>query len=105
DASLRISIGAANFTARAMPSPARLEVLMLVDPPAPEIIAPVRLMSTLHSRYLPQLKHGGSFDVMHLRRQACIQGFDDALLLTDDGFVAEGATFNIGFFHHAALLW
>lgn len=105
DASLRISIGAANFTARAMPSPARLEVLMLVDPPAPEIIAPVRLMSMLHSRYLPQLKHGGSFDVMHLRRDARMQGFDDALLLTQDGFVAEGATFNIGFFHHDALLW
>lgn len=105
DASLRINVGAANYTARHMPDPARIEVLMLVDPPAPEMVAPVRLMSVVHARYLPQIKHAGGFDLLHLRRHAREQGFDDALLLAADGFVAEGTTFNTGFFDHDALVW
>ena len=105
DASLRVSIGAANFTARQMPMPARIEVLVLVDPPAAEIVAPVRLMSATYARYLPQIKHNGMFDLFHLRRHARAAGFDDALLVTPEGFVAEGTTFNVGFFSGDALVW
>lgn len=105
DASLRVSVGAANFTARSMEGPARLEVLVLVDPPAPEHVEPVRLMSVVHARYLPQIKHGGMFDLLHLRRRAQGLGFDDAVLLTPDGFVAEGTTWNVGFFRGNALVW
>lgn len=105
DASLRVSVGAANFTARSMEAPARLEVLVLVDAPAAERVEPVRLMGVVHARYLPQIKHSGMFDLFHLRRRARGLGFDDAVLLTPEGFVVEGTTFNVGFFSGDALVW
>lgn len=105
DASLRLSVAAANYTARRMPEPAQLEVLVLVDPPAPERNAPVRLMSVVHPHYLPQIKHSGGFGLSHLRRHAQARGFDDALVLGTDGAVAEGTTFNVGFLERDVLVW
>lgn len=105
DASLRIRIGARNFSARAMPSPAQIETLMLVDQPAQPRTEPARLASFRHQRHLPSIKHNGNFDLFELRRRALAQGFDDALWLDPLGFVAEGTTFNVGFFHDDALIW
>ncbi len=105
DASLRIRIGARNFNARAMPAPARIETLLLVDPPAPARTEPVRLASFQHLRYLPQLTHCGNFDLFELRRRALALGFEDALLLDAHGHIAEGTTFNIGFFRGDDLIW
>lgn len=105
DASVRISVVPGNWSARGMPEPARMRVLMLVDPPAASPQAAVSLRSFAHERYLPRFKHLGSFDLVHLRRQARIQGFDDAVLRTRDGFLSEGATFSIGFFRGEALVW
>ncbi len=105
DASLRISIGARNYNARAMPSPAQIETLLLVDSPAPLRGTPMRLGTFRHVRHLPQLKHCGNFDMFELRRQAIAQGFDDALLLAPDEHIAEGPTFNVGFFQGDELIW
>ncbi len=106
DAGLRISIGARNYCARSMPAPAQLETLILVDPPAMPRTEPARLMSFRHSHPFPGFKHAGNFDLLHLRRQALEQGFDDALLLDADGAITEGPTFNIGFFQgDDALVW
>ena len=105
DAGLRISIGACNYCARSMSGPARLETLILVDPPAPAQRDPVRLMSFRHDHAFPTLKHAGNFDLLHLRRQALTQGFDDAVLLGPSGEISEGATFSLGFFAGDALIW
>lgn len=105
DASLQIRIGARNFNARAIPAPAQIETLLLVDPPAPARTEPVRLASFQHLRYMPQLKHSGNFDLFELRRRALAQGFDDALLLDPNGHIAEGTTFNVGFFRGDDLMW
>ncbi len=105
DASLRISVIAGNYSARAMPSPAHIDTLVLVDPPAPEPTMPVRLKSFTHERHLPQFKHLGNFDVFHLRRQALVQGFDDAVFCTREGLLSEGPTFSLGFFADDALVW
>ena len=105
DASLRISIGARNYSARAMPLPAQIETLLLVDPPASARSTPMRLSTFRHVRHLPQLKHCGNFDMFELRWQALAHGFDDALLLTPDDHIAEGPTFNVGFFQGDELIW
>ena len=105
DASLRIRIGARNFSARAMPSPAQIETLMLVDQPAQPRTEPARLTSFRHQRHLPQIKHNGNFDLFELRRRALAQGFDDALWLDQHGCIAEGTTFNVGFFRDDELIW
>lgn len=105
DAALRITIGANNFTARTMEYPAKIDVLALVDPPASGPEKPTRLGSFEHERYLPQIKHSGTFDLFDLRRRALADGFDDALLVTSSGHLAEGTTFNIGFFSGEKVLW
>ena len=105
DAAIRISIGARNYSAQAMPSPAQIETLVLVDLPASGRTTPTRLATFEHVRHLPQLKHRGNFDLFELRRRALTQGFDDALLLTPEGHIAEGATFNVGFFQGESLIW
>lgn len=105
DAALRITIGASNFTARSMEYPAKIEVLTLVDPPATAPKKSTRLKSFQHERYLPQIKHSGTFDLFDLRRRALADGYDDALLTTPSGHLAEGATFNIGFFSGEQVLW
>lgn len=105
DASVRISVVAGNWNARGMSGPARIRTLILVDPPAPEPEQAVRLRSFAHERYLPRFKHLGGFELFHLRRQARMQGFDDAVLRTREGFLSEGPTFSLGFFSGAALVW
>ena len=105
DAAVRISVVAGNWNARSMSGAARIRTLILVDPPLPEPREPVRLRSFMHERYLPRFKHLGSFELFHLRRQARIQGFDDAVLRTREGFLSEGATFSLGFFSGNTLVW
>lgn len=105
DASVRISVGARNYSAQAMPSPAQIKTLVLVDLPASGRTTPTRLATFEHVRHLPQIKHSGNFDLLELRRRALTQGFDDALLLTPEGHIAEGATFNVGFFQDESLIW
>ncbi|HMN33794.1 MAG TPA: aminotransferase class IV [Chiayiivirga sp.] len=105
DASARISVVAGNWNARGMSGPARIRTLILVDPPAPEPEKAVRLRSFVHERYLPRFKHLGGFELFHLRRQARMQGFDDAVLRTRAGFLSEGATCSLGFFSGETLVW
>ncbi len=105
DASLRLSIGARNYCARAMPVPAELETLILIDPPAAVRRTPMRLLGIRHPHPFAQFKHAGQFDLFHLRRHALMQGFDDALLLNQSGEIAEGPTFSLGFFNGEALIW
>lgn len=105
NASVRISVGARNFSVRTMPTPAQIETLVLVDPPAAGHTTPARLATFEHVRHLPWLKHCGNFDLFELRRRALTQGFDDALLLTPKGHIAEGPTFNVGFFQGESIIW
>ncbi|HET9047559.1 MAG TPA: aminotransferase class IV [Chiayiivirga sp.] len=105
DAALRISIGARNYSARAMPVPAQIESLILVDSPSLPRSDAMRLMSVQHMRHHAQFKHSGLFDVFALRRQALACGFDDAVLLDDRHCINEGPTFNLGFFQDDALIW
>ena len=105
DASVRIAVTACNWSAREMPGPARIETLIRVSAPAAAAATPVRLRSVVHAHYLPQIKHGGNFDLLDLRRRARAAGYDDALLLDRDGHVSEGPTWNLGVVSGDTLLW
>lgn len=67
--------------------------------------APLRARSVVYEREMPKVKHISLFGTMRARRQAQEAGFDDAVFAGRDGFISEGATWNIGFVHHGEVFW
>lgn len=102
---VRISIRAANWTARAMPQPAQLQVHIQVRAPAAPRREPVRLHSAVYQRYLPQIKHSGLFDLLDLCRRAQRAGYDDVLLKDVNGRISEGSTWNLGALRGDTMFW
>jgi 4-amino-4-deoxychorismate lyase len=47
----------------------------------------------------------GTFEIFHHRRGAQQNGFDDALFVDSAGYIAEGASWNIGFFDGQRVIW
>ncbi|MBZ4320220.1 aminotransferase class IV [Streptomyces huiliensis] len=80
-------------------------VTVIARPPTPEPAGPQRLTAVPYQRPAAHLKHAGVFgQVYHLRR-AWAAGFDEALLVGQDGTVAEGAITNIGFVEGDTVVW
>ncbi|MFF1505885.1 aminotransferase class IV [Streptomyces sp. NPDC058326] len=83
---------------------ARLAVT--VAPPAPEGPgAPQRLTSVEYWRPAPHIKHLGGFGQSYHREAARRAGYDEALLTSPYGEIAEGAITNIAFWDGASLVW
>lgn len=108
DCTLRVTLFSRRFDHR---HPAReLEVDVLVTAsaaPAPALQA-LRVRSYAFLRPLPHLKHAGTFPLHHHRRQAVLDGGDDALFVVGEGAdaqVAEGSVWNIGFWDGAGVVW
>jgi branched-subunit amino acid aminotransferase/4-amino-4-deoxychorismate lyase len=81
-------------------------LLVAVRPPTTPPDAPQRLLPVPYTRPLPHVKHLGGFGQLHHRRRAGRAGFDDALLVSPDGVVVEGAIANIGFLDaDGAVVW
>ncbi|WP_326836276.1 aminotransferase class IV [Amycolatopsis rhabdoformis] len=57
------------------------EILVRTGPPHEHIADPIRLRSTRYERELPEVKHTGTFGLIHHSRQAVLAGYDDALFL------------------------
>ncbi|MFB6888533.1 aminotransferase class IV [Kitasatospora sp. NPDC056327] len=80
--------------------------LLVTTRPAPAAVpGPLRVRTVAHRRELPQVKHVGLFGLLHQRRQAQLDGYDDALLLDDAGRITEGATWNLALHDGRALVW
>lgn len=67
--------------------------------------APMRVKSVNYRRELPKVKHVGLLGSVWNRRQAQMQGYDDALFVDNSSFISEGATWNIGFFDGERIVW
>lgn len=92
--------------ARPLGAPGRIRGLRILASArvAPPVAAPaLRVTPVEYVRVLPGVKHVGLFDAVRLRREAQVAGFDD-VLFTRSGDVAEGATWNVGFFDGAELI-
>lgn len=105
DATVRVDVFPRDWTLRAMPLPAALDVMVTVSPPLAPITTPLRLRCVEHERFLPHIKHVGTFPLFELRRQARSAGFDDALFLDRHDHLAEGTTWNIGVWDGTRVLW
>jgi branched-subunit amino acid aminotransferase/4-amino-4-deoxychorismate lyase len=66
---------------------------------------PIKVQARAYQRDLPEVKHIGLFGALWHRRQAEINGYDDALFMDSSSFVTEGATWNIGFFDGDRVIW
>ncbi|MFE7534400.1 aminotransferase class IV family protein [Streptomyces rhizosphaericola] len=91
----------------ARPADARApRVLVSVRRAGPLRAGPLRARSVTYERDLPQVKHTGLFGALHARRAAQLAGYDDALFVGRDGYVTEGATWNVGFIDRdGTVLW
>lgn len=83
----------------------RLRVLTVVRPPVDASRKPVALESVRWTRGIPEVKHAGTFPQLQLAREAERNGFDDALLVTPEGFVSETTIANIGFVRGHDVVW
>jgi branched-subunit amino acid aminotransferase/4-amino-4-deoxychorismate lyase len=69
------------------------------------MLPPLRIRTTPYCRDAPEIKHVGLFGPLHQRRLSQLGGFDDVLFTDGRSAISEGATWNIGFFDGARLLW
>ncbi|GAA3730740.1 branched-subunit amino acid aminotransferase/4-amino-4-deoxychorismate lyase [Spinactinospora alkalitolerans] len=67
--------------------------------------APMRAQSAVYTRDMPLVKHIGLFGAIRHRRNAQLNGFDDAVFIDTASFISEGATWNIAFFDGEQVVW
>ncbi len=80
-------------------------IMVVVRSPSEPPIGPLRLMSVPYQRPFPHIKHVGGFGQHHHRALAAREGFDEALLTSPDGLIAETAVANIGFLRGPEVVW
>lgn len=105
DCTLRATVVSRDFEISREDKSCNLDVLVRVAQALEPGRQGLRLKSFLHTRYLPHLKHVGTFPLFHYRRLATLAGFDDALFVDAAGVVSEGAFWNIGFWRGEEVLW
>lgn len=80
--------------------------LLVTTRPAPSgLLPPMRLQSAVYCRDMPEVKHVGLFGALRHRREAQLNGYDDALFTDADSNVSEAATTNVGFFDGERIVW
>ncbi|MFI6423636.1 aminotransferase class IV [Promicromonospora sp. NPDC050880] len=88
--------GTADASVRVTLRDAEHVVVSVADPNRPPA-QPQRLRSVPYVRPFAHLKHLGGFAQIEWARRVRRQGYDDAVLTTPDGAVAESSIANIGF--------
>ncbi|MFD4316151.1 aminotransferase class IV [Streptomyces sp. NPDC058548] len=83
-----------------------VRVLVTVASPAPDGLgAPQRLTTAEYWRPAPHIKHLGGFGQAYHREAAQRAGYDEAVLTSPYGEIAEGAVTNIAFWDGTSLVW
>ena len=99
--------GLADATLRVTVHPGEPDPTVLVSlaSPAHPGTGGLRLKSFAYVRVLPDVKHVGTFPLLHYRRLARAAGCDDALFVTTDGLVCEGSVWNLALWDGSAVIW
>lgn len=92
----RITVFSRDFDHQRPERAVEVDVLVSVGPPSP-LRPPLRVCSALYARETPEIKHVGTFGVLHQLRRAREAGFDDVLFVDDGGHVSEGSVWNVCF--------
>lgn len=104
-ASVRINVFSRELQLQQLETDAAPDLLISVRAPSGPARPPLRVRSVVHQRYLPQVKHAGTFSLFHQRREALRAGYDDALFVSHDGEILEGSIWNIGFWDGRRVCW
>lgn len=105
DASVRVTCYEENFDF-ARPLDARgQDILVTVSPARISPNTPVRLKSVPFIRQNPEIKHCGMFSQFMARREAQLQGYDDAIFVDPAMNVSEGPTWSFVCFDGDTLFW
>lgn len=96
--SLRVHIFSAAVTPGRI-TPDDLQVLVIRSAPVEMNITSMTVETAAYERFLPHIKHAGiSIGLLHYKRQALLNGYDDVLYTTATGHISEGSIWNIGFY-------
>ncbi|MGW6565184.1 aminotransferase class IV [Streptomyces sp. NPDC054975] len=82
-----------------------VRLVVTVREPASAPGTPRRLRSVDYWRPAPHIKHLGGFGQSYYGEAARRAGYDDALLTSRDGEIAEGAVTNIAFWDGTSVIW
>jgi 4-amino-4-deoxychorismate lyase len=104
-ASLRVNVFSRRVDRDRLAQPATPDVLVTASAARRIEKTPLRLKSFRYERVLPHVKHVGTFGLFHHRRQAQLDGFDDALFVDATGAFSEASIWNIGFFDGRGIVW
>ncbi|MBN8480518.1 MAG: aminotransferase class IV [Xanthomonadales bacterium] len=103
-ASLRVTVFSRHLDRARLERPVEIDVLVAAQPARAPERSPLRARSVVHERALPEVKHVGTFDLLHHWREARLAGFDDVVFTTRTGAIAEGSIWNIGFWDGEAVI-
>ncbi|MEU4672727.1 aminotransferase class IV [Amycolatopsis sp. NPDC023774] len=81
------------------------EILVRTGPPREHVADPIRLRSVRYQRDLPEVKHTGTFGLIHHSRQAVLAGYDDAVFIDHSGHLSEASVWNLGFLEGDTVVW
>lgn len=82
-----------------------VRLVVTVRDPASPPETPQRLKSVDYWRPAAHIKHLGGFGQAYFGEAARREGYDDALLTSRDGEIAEGAVTNIAFWDGSSVIW
>ena len=102
---IKINLFSDQITPRTPEAVVRPSVLISVTPAPAPLSAGGRCLGIAHERYRPEIKHVATFDLIHARREARIQGYDDVVLINRHGHLTEGGTWNLGFVRGQTVVW
>ena len=105
EAWVKLSLFSDQITPRTPEAVVRPRVLISVAPAPAPLASGQRCLGIVHERYRPEIKHVATFDLIHARREARLQGYDDVVLINRQGQITEGGTWNIGFVEAGAIVW
>ncbi|MDP3378874.1 MAG: aminotransferase class IV [Brevundimonas sp.] len=106
DAFVRVSLFSREISPRSPAHEGRPGVMVGVFPPVPPLgETPLRLQVQTYARETPDLKHVATMGLIRARRQARVDGYDDALFVDSEGRISEGSLWNIGFLCGDRVIW
>lgn len=105
EAWVRVTLTAPDLSIRTPEQSGDVVVGVWVSAPAQALADGQRLSAIPHQRELAHLKHLGTTGIIHARRRARMDGFDDALLVSATGQILEGTVWNIGLICDDTVVW
>lgn len=80
-------------------------IMVSISDPEPTPAKSLALRSVVYQRPVPHIKHAGGFAQLFHQKEARKEGFDDALLVGNNGELSETAIANIGFIRGGEIIW